>query len=85
MLIYIFTAPPPGPSTSGGSVGSAGVATSSVAAPSSMGLVPAQQAHAPPQSMETPSEYFDSDCITVYQLYFVFLYFVTRLLKNLYK
>jgi len=74
MLIYIFAAPPPGPSTSGGSVGSAGVATSSVAAPSSMGLVPAQQAHAPPQSMETPSKYI---------LHFYIL--LLRLLKNLYK
>ncbi|TGZ32205.1 Protein argonaute-2 [Temnothorax longispinosus] len=47
-------APPPGPSTSGGSVGTAGVAASSVAAPSNMGLVPAQQAHTPPQPTELP-------------------------------
>lgn len=55
---HIFAAPPPGPSTSGGTVGTAaGVAASSVAAPSNMGLVPAQQAHTPPQPTELPSEY----------------------------
>lgn len=53
----ISLAPPPGPSTSGGSVGTAGVAASSVAAPSNMGLVPAQQAHTPPQPTELPSMY----------------------------
>jgi hypothetical protein len=47
--------PPPGPSTSGGSVGAAGAAASSVAVPSSMGLVPAQQPH-PPQASELPSK-----------------------------
>lgn len=55
--IFISAAPPPGPSTSGGSVGTAGVAASSVAAPSNMGLVPAQQAHTPPQPTELPSKY----------------------------
>lgn len=55
--IIISIAPPPGPSTSGGSVGTAGVAASSVAAPSNMGLVPAQQAHTPPQPTELPSTY----------------------------
>jgi eukaryotic translation initiation factor 2C len=57
-IISFFTAPPPGPSTSGGSVGTAGVAASSVAAPSNMGLVPAQQAHTPPQPAELPSNIF---------------------------
>lgn len=59
--IIISTAPPPGPSTSGGSVGTAGVAASSVAAPSNMGLVPAQQAHTPPQPTELPSTYIYSN------------------------
>lgn len=57
LFYFISAAPPPGPSTSGGSVGTAGVAASSVAAPSNMGLVPAQQAHTPPQPTELPSEY----------------------------
>lgn len=59
IILHIFAAPPPGPSTSGGgSVGTAaGVAASSVAAPSNMGLVPAQQAHTPPQPTELPSKY----------------------------
>ncbi|XP_046484832.1 protein argonaute-2 isoform X4 [Neodiprion pinetum] len=49
------SAPPPGP-TSSSSVGSGGASGSNVVASSSLGLVPAQQTHTPPQPPDLPKE-----------------------------
>ncbi|XP_046622419.1 protein argonaute-2 isoform X4 [Neodiprion virginianus] len=49
------SAPPPGP-TSSSSVGSGGASGSNVVASSSLGLVPTQQTHTPPQPPDLPKE-----------------------------
>lgn len=54
--IIKFAAPPPGPTTST-AVGAAGAASSSVAASSSLGIVPSQQTHTPPQPPDLPGIY----------------------------
>ncbi|XP_046427981.1 protein argonaute-2 isoform X4 [Neodiprion fabricii] len=49
------SAPPPGP-TSSSSVGSGGASGSNIVASSSLGLVPVQQTHTPPQPPDLPKE-----------------------------